>query len=87
MSDVADAGSFKESFRKRGRETMKNLSRDALRSMSGSGAPKAKRRRVQSKSKSRAVKKSIAKAPRKKTKKTKKSKKSKVPSTARFAYL
>lgn len=81
---------FKDSLRKRGRQSLLNLTNEAVQSMSGSGLPKSKRRRVQSKSKTRGVKKSIKKAPRKKsakTRKTKKSKKSKIPADSRFAYL
>lgn len=96
LSDVADHNSsFKDAFRKRGRETLKNLSDEAIRSMSGSGEPAKKRRRVQSKSRTRGVKKSLKKAPAKKSskkrksksQKSKKSKKSKIPCNARFDYL
>lgn len=95
LNDVVDSGgSFKESFRKRGRESIRNLANETMRSMSGSGLPPKKRHRVQSKSSTRVVKKSLKKAPPKKSTKAKKSatkskklKKSKVPSDARFAYL
>lgn len=88
LTDVVDRDeSFKGAIRKRGRESLKNLTHEAMRGMSGSGLPPKKRRKLQSKSKSRPVKKSTKKVPRKnKPTKTKKAK-SKVPVNARFAYL
>lgn len=89
LTDVVDNDeSFKNSIHKRGRETFKNLSHEAIKGLRGSGEPPKKRRKVQSKSRTRGVKKSIVKAPRKKkTTTVKKTKKSKVPVNARFAYL
>lgn len=40
LTDVVDRDkTFKESFRKRGRESLKNLTHEAVRGLSGSGLP------------------------------------------------